>query len=155
VAEKKLPVFKEVDLGVASQLELQTAVRAWKEANDKLATAKADEMDARLAIVNKWFPNFVEGTNTGQLREENIKCTMPMNRTVNQDLYAEAWEWATKEETVPRIRLRELLKMVFKPVYELRIGVWKDLSDAERKKLADIVTEKPGTPAIKVEARSK
>ena len=153
MANGKAPVFTESQLGVASQLELQTQVREWKEAEQRLAKAKADEMELRLAIVNKWFPKFAEGTNTATLREENLKCGMPMNRTVDQDQYFEAWGWATLEDTPPRLRLRDLLNRTFKLKAELIVGTWKDLTDAERSKLADLVTEKPGTPSLKLEPR--
>lgn len=153
MAEKKPPVFKETELGVASQLELQTQVKEWKASEERLAKAKADEMELRTALVTKWFPNFDEGTNTGLLREDNLKCGMPMNRTVNQEQYQSAWDWATKEDTPPRMRLRTLLELVFRPKVELSVGTWKDLNDDERKKLADIVTEKPGTPTLKLEPR--
>jgi hypothetical protein len=153
MAEKKLPVFVESALGVASQLELKTQVKIWKEAEEKLAAAKATELELRTALVEKWFPNFVEGTNTGQLREDNLKCVMPMNRNVDQDQYSEAWAWATKEETAPRLRLRALLELVFKQKVDLSVGAWKELSNDDRKKLADIVTEKPGTPSLKLEPR--
>lgn len=150
---EKAPVFTESALGVASQLELQTQVTTWKEAEEKLAAAKAAELELRLTLVNKWFPNFEEGTNTGQLREKNLKCVMPMNRTVVQAQYLEAWEFATKTWDSPITQakannLKELLELVFKPVYELRVGVWKDLSDEKRKRLADLVIEKPGTPSL-------
>lgn len=148
MAEKKPPVFEESKLGVASQLELSAEIAVWREAKTALANATAKEMETRLTIVNKWFPNFVEGTNTGKLRAAELKCGMGLNRNVSQDKYKEAWAWATLEDTPPRLKLRELLLKVFKPTYDISIGAWKALDDKERLKLADIVTEKPGTPSL-------
>lgn len=154
MAASKPPVFIESTLGVASQTELHAQIAIWRAAKEKLAKAVADEMEARLAITGKWFPVFNEGTNTGQLREANLKCGMPMNRNVSQPLYLEAWAWATESETQPRLKLKELLLSTFKPTYDLSVGAWKGLDDKDRKKLSDIVTEKPGTPSLSYEPKS-
>src|SRR5262245_13469885 len=123
----KPPIFVEANLLPAEQLELQVAVANWKDAQQKVSEAVAAEMELRLMIVNRWFKDCEEGTNTGSLKEANLKCGIRINRSVSQDQFKEAWEWATKQWESPHTQvransLRELLETTFKPKYELSIS---------------------------------
>lgn len=159
MAKAKAPLFVQAAMLPAAQLELSARVGEWNEVVKKINKLKDEEDTLRTFIIEKWFPNFEEGTHTGSMQEGyNLKCEMKINRNVGQDEITAAYEWATKLHNDPEIQikaaaLKELLDRVFRVKYELSLSEWRVLDDEERKKLADIVTEKPGKSGLKYEEK--
>lgn len=144
----------------AAQLELATQIALWKEAQAKAAKFKEEELELRKSIAAKWFPVFEEGTQTGSLSDGfNLKCGMALYRSVGQEEIKAAYAFANTLHNDPEIvekaqALKELLDRVFRIKYELELTEWRELTDDDRRKLADIVTEKPGeTPSLKYEEK--
>lgn len=156
----KPPFFVRAEMLPAAQLELDVAVQNWRNALAAAAEANAREAELRLAIVEKYFPNAPEGTNTGDLFDANLKAGIRINRPVDQEQFKAAWEWATKAWDSPitaqrAANLKALLEKCFKPTFGLVISAWRELDENERKRLSDIVTEKPGTPGLSWEPKKK
>lgn len=148
----KSPKFVAAAMGTAAELELVAAVKIWQDAQHKLSIAVEAERAARAAIVEKYFPKFEEGTHTGSLREHNLKCEMKVNRTVVQEQYAAAHQFALDHPGQGEA-LAGLLSRAFRAKQELNTKDWKGMTPAERMILADIVVEKPGTPSLKLEPK--
>lgn len=147
----KAPLFVAASLGVTAELELATAVQIWRDDQEALAKAVEKERASRQALIDKYFPNFEEGVHTGSLREFNLKCTMTINRSVVQEQYAAAHAHYIEKQNEARLAL---LNKVFRAKQEVNVKDWKALSPDERKVLADIVTEKPGLPQLKLEPKT-
>lgn len=154
VAIKPL-TFVAASFGPAAELELLSALKIWTDAQTTLALAIDAERAARTAIVEKYFTDKSEGTHTGSLRESHLKCTFPISRSVDQEQFAAADAFANNADAPEalRERLRRLLSTAFRAKQEVSVKEWKALSDDDRKFLADIVTEKPGTPQLKLEPK--
>lgn len=151
----KAPVFVQAALLPAAQLDLEARVTLWHQSARKLAAALEEERANRAYIVEHWFPEFEEGTHTGSLSNGyNLKCEMRIGRTVDQEQYQEALRHS-KSNWTGAPRLAELLERVFRQKIELNVTEWKSLDEGERRTLADIVTEKPGLPALRYEERKK
>lgn len=144
----------------AQQLDLATQVALWREAAAKAAKFKEEELELRKELAEKYFPVFEEGTQTGSLSDGyNLKCGKALYRSVGQEEIRAAYEFANTLHNDPEIvekaeALKELLDRVFRIKYELELNEWRGLTDDDRRKLADIVTEKPGeTPSLKYEEK--
>lgn len=149
------PVFVQSAMMPATQLELTARIALWQESVKRLSAAVEEERVNRAYLIEHWFPNFEEGTHTGALSDGyNLKCTMPVNRTVDQERYRKAFDYAyghsDNEQTRRRIIIaRERLDTIFRLKAELNVSAWKNADSDLRLKFADFVTEKPGTPALK------
>lgn len=145
-------VFVAASLGTAAELELSTAVTIWKDAQEASAKAIDAERTLRASLIEKYFPGIGEGTHTGSMRENNLKCQMQYTRTVVQEQYAAARAWAEANPEKGKA-LIELMDLVFRCKMEVNVAEWKDLTDMQRRLLADMVTEKAGSPSLKLEPK--
>lgn len=147
----KAPVFVAASLGVAKELELTTAIELWREAAEKATLAVEAERAARQLLVDRYFPNLGEGTHTAALRDHNLKYTNTINRSVVQEQFNAARAYAVEHKAEA---LLGLLDRAFRAKQEVVVSEWKALTAEQRKVLADIVTEKPGSPQLKYEPKA-
>jgi hypothetical protein len=159
MAKAAAPLFVQAAMLPAQQLELSARVGEWDEVYKKLTKLKEEEDVLRSFIIEKWFPEFKEGTHTGSMQNGmNLKCGMGMNRNVIQEQVVAAYAFATMKHNDPEVikkaaALKELLDRVFRVKYELNLSEYRAVSDEELKKLGDLVTEKPAKPTLKYEEK--
>lgn len=158
----KAPLLVASSLGIAEQTELYAAIEIWEQASEAAAKAVADEKAAREAITSKWFKDAEEGANTITLKDGKLlKADCRINRKVDKAQYEAARTYCNTQAGVSQKvaermqRLAGLLDEVFRMTPELNTREWKELDAASRKLLADIVTEAPGTPNLKLESSKK
>lgn len=147
------PARSAMTLSEQERSELLAAIDAWQIAASACAKATADELALRKAITDRWFDAADEGVNTLLLGDGRaLKCELPINRSVSREQFDAARQYAAeRHDTAAGAELLSLLDETFRMKPELSVGEWKKLTHAQRKMLADIVTEKPGTARIKVD----
>lgn len=143
----KPPILVAATLGDAARLELDTAIVIWRETLTKLEAAQEAEREARAAITDKYFKGCEEGSNTVALMSgARLVAEVRINRTVVPEQYQLCRSYALQSQNND---LTALLDSTFKQKPDLIIKSWKELGGNARKTLADIVTEKEGTPGLK------
>lgn len=111
---------------------------------NELAIVNAAEKALRLEMAAKWFPNPVEGsTNKYAL---GFGKMLELTHRINRKLDEAALDMAVMGGTISPDLISQVVK--YKP--EVSVSGYKSL-DADGKLLfADIVTEEPGTPGLKI-----
>lgn len=139
----KKPIAIANQMPVGNRDALYDLVSQWHEASIKEAQAKEKVESLRLKIVDQYFLDCPEGTNTLDLGfGKKLVCDIKINRTVNEDeLHAAA-------TANPKIALLAANVICYKP--NLSIGGWKALSPEERSLFGEIIVEKPGKAALKL-----
>lgn len=143
----------------ADKLWLYAQIGELKAISDRMAIDNERQKEIRLAIHKKFFADAPEGTTTMPLEwGKALKINVPISRTVS-DAQLEAVKKATLEtiakgEDVDAVVNAKVLLTVIDTIFrykpEVSAGKWKDLDKETRLKLADVVTEKQGTPSIEI-----
>jgi len=124
-------------------------LQKWYDTSEKAAVLREQEMELRKALVTEYMPDAKEGTNTlGLGFGKVLKVTVPVTRAVD-DAQLDALKKVAAAEG--RVSVLALCDVIFNYRPSLAVGEWKDLTDDERKLFADVVTEKPGAPGVKIE----
>lgn len=116
----------------------------WFDLTQQLETIKARELQLRNELFAESFADPVEGAahNKRELGDGWIlQGDYKINRTIDQAVVSTL---AKGDNTAPLID--KLIR--YKP--ELVLKEWKALSDEDKVLVADMVTEKPGTPGLKI-----
>jgi hypothetical protein len=154
----KKPTLSAAALPTEQKAIFDAALKNWEKVAKEAAELTAKENELRTQIVNMFFANAAEGTNTMKLEDgRELKADIRINRSVDRSQLEglQAFLDANKMANDPDIIARcELLKgiidriVAYKP--ELVQGEYKDLTPEAKKLMGDIVTEKVGTPGLKV-----
>lgn len=117
-------------------------LEAWRKCALELSRLKDEEMCLRKEVFADAFVMATEGANKLALQGGwELKATVPYTRTLDQTKVAEL--------------LKELKKVkapstLIKTKYELSIADYKKLDDEIRSLVDNILTTKPGTPALEL-----
>lgn len=126
-------------------LTFADALREWYQVNEHLSDVKARELLLRKRLFAEAFPSPTEGAKDNKHALSDgwiLQGDYKINRTVDEaaltTLRSSGHNVAALVDSVIR----------FKP--EVKLKEWKALSDDDRRLLADLVIEKPGTPSLEV-----
>jgi hypothetical protein len=121
--------------------ELTAALHRWTEAKSKLALAEAEELAARNAVVEFGFNAPVEGVNNVPLLNG-----WTLEGTFRNNYNLENAEVETALKQLPPAIARELVSWSAK----LKVGQYKKLEPAHKAIVNEVLTIKPGLPALKL-----
>jgi len=116
----------------------------WWSASQSLELLKARELELRKELFARQFPNPVEGSAENKVPLGDgwiLQADHKINRTLDD---------AVVSALMKADNTRPLAEKVFRYKPELNLKEFKGLSPEDRKVIADAVTEKPGTPALKI-----
>lgn len=131
-------------LSPADQALMNAQLSKLNRLQSDLAKLGAEEKTLRLEMMAKWFPNPVEGsTNKFAIGYGKL---LELNYRINRRLDESALDMAVMGGTIPP----ELISQVVRYKPEVSAYGYKALDDAGRLLFADIVTEEPGTPGLKI-----
>jgi len=126
------------------ELTTEQLTTEWWAADQALAAIKARELALRNELFKRRFPNPVEGSAENKVPLEAgyiLQADHKINRSVDE---------AVVSALMKADNTRPLAEKVFRYKPELVLKVFKGLSPEDKKIIADAVTEKPGTPALKI-----
>lgn len=116
----------------------------WWAASQALDALKVRELALRVELFKRQFPSPVEGSAENKVPLGGgyiLQADHKINRNVDE---------AVVSALMKGDNTRPLAEKVFRYKPELVLKAFRDLSDEEKKIVADAVTEKPGTPALKI-----
>lgn len=119
----------------------------WHKIATEIATEIADKQDTEKKLRGElcaYFKDVVEGS--GNKIALGHGKTLQLEQRINRSVDEAELDAAISAHAVPTDIVNELF--TYKP--NLSVGAWKDLDDDTRKKFATIITEKPGTPSLKI-----
>lgn len=126
-------------------LSLNQAIQEWWLVDQHLADVKARELELRKRIFGEAFPAPTEGSAQNKLPLADgwiLQGDYKINRSVDE---ATVVSFRAMGDNVATI-----VDSVIKWKPELKLKEWKALDAETRKLLAEMVIEKPGTPALEV-----
>lgn len=133
------PAEQTPDMMTTEQLTTE-----WWAASQALDTLKVRELALRVELFKRQFPSPVEGSAENKVPLGGgyiLQADHKINRNVDE---------AVVSALMKGDNTRPLAEKVFRYKPELVLKAFRDLSDEEKKIVADAVTEKPGTPALKI-----
>lgn len=121
------------------------AVLDWAEAKKKLAEAKPLELKLRLQVIADVFGDLARGTTHHDLGGgRKLQAELSPTGKVVHDKVPAALE---QLKATGEIGTRHAEKL-FKTEYQLRLGVWNEMTDEQRKLFDGIVQIVDGTPSL-------
>lgn len=126
-------------------LSLNQAIQEWWLVDQHMAEVKARELALRKRIFDEAFPAPTEGSANNKMPLSEgwiLQGDYKINRTVDE---ATVVSFRAMGDNVAAI-----VDSVIKWKPELKLKEWKALDAETRKLLAEMVIEKPGTPALEV-----
>lgn len=133
------PAEQTPDMMTTEQLTTE-----WWAASQALDTLKVRELALRVELFKRQFPSPVEGSAENKVPLGGgyiLQADHKINRNVDE---------AVVSALMKGDNTRPLAEKVFRYKPELVLKAFRDLSEEEKKIVADAVTEKPGTPALKI-----
>lgn len=116
----------------------------WWAASQSLEAIKVRELALRNELFKRQFPNPVEGSAENKVPLGDgyiLQADHKINRNVDE---------AVVSALMKGDNTRALAEKVFRYKPDLVLKEFKALSPEDKKIIADAVTEKPGTPALKI-----
>lgn len=116
----------------------------WYTVNEQLTKLKKEELSLRRELFAAAFSDPKEGSKENKLPLADgfiLQGDYKINRTVDPAVVSTLAKMPNVAPLVERL-------INYKPT--LILSEWRKLSDEDRILVADMVTEKPGTPALKV-----
>lgn len=146
MAARKKPVLSVTSMQEADQLKVLEELKTWLADRKELADVVERELASRQKIAQR-FIQFGEGSHRMSLfKGANLDCDNKVNRSVVTEQWEAARAYAIDKGDTELAGILDKA-IVVKP--QVAVGEFKNLSDAERKRIADVVTEKPGAPQLK------
>lgn len=142
----KAPLFIATYMPEEAKLDFYKAISEWHAVTEELAPLVEQEVKLRKALFDTYFatsPKIEEGTNHIGL---GFGKQLTADYRVNRKLDEAQLDAARQAGLIPEADINMLINM--KP--NLKIGEWKDAGDDVRKRWAEIITETPGTPGLKI-----
>lgn len=127
--------------------QVQALVSDWhakKAISDKAVLA---EKEARALLVNSIFPDPVEGA--GNKADIGHGMILQVTHTITRKLDIALYD--AMKPNIPADIIDSVIRM--KP--ELSVSAWKTLPHSAKMLLAEAVTEKPGSPQVKIVPKTK
>jgi hypothetical protein len=122
---------------------------AWEKAKAALEHAKADELEKRLAVVAKHFPDHESGTATAELADgRKLKCEIGTEYAVDKEKVAGALDKLRATGNEGTFLADRVIG--FSP--RLMVGEYKRLEPVYRRIIDKVITQKATTPSLKIEA---
>lgn len=124
---------------------------AWHVADQKLATAKAEEMELRKQVAELFFKNPEEGTNTHELADGfKLKLNFKLNYRLDKDnakveAALETLDKMGNEGTFIAERI-----VGWKP--ELSVAEYRKLENKYKTVINGVLTISPGSPSLEIVA---
>lgn len=144
----KKPVSSVKSFDETRKAELYAKLGEWHKAAAKQAEWRAKELELRDELA-AFFDNPTEGTNTLELDYGKVlKLNAKVNRSVDKAQLEAYKALATAAHDTEALKLLDSV-IAYDP--KVMVGDWKKLEPADRLKLADVITEKPGTPELTIE----
>lgn len=130
--------------------KLNTLLTEWTAAESAASLATAKEKELRQQIFDLCFPAPVKGSGN--------QYHLPFDRTLVGDFRTNLS--ADKEMALAiladkKSNIRPIVEKVIKWKPEVSKAEFSALSDEERNLLGDLITEKPGLPALEIKVTSK
>ena len=120
-------------------------LQQWYAAKQQLAHWKDQEMELRKQLAQNFFPEPKEGTNTFQFENgAKLKLVQGYDRKIDPEQLKAHWVHLQNAG----LPMDELVK--FTP--ELRVATYKDMSEAKRALMDQVITMKPSSPSLALEA---
>jgi len=126
------------------ELTTEQLTTEWWAASQSLEAIKTRELALRNELFKRQFPNPVEGSAENKVPLGGgyiLQADHKINRNVDE---------AVVSALMKGDNTRALAEKVFRYKPELVLKEYRALDDEARKVIADAVTEKPGTPALKI-----
>ena len=142
----KAPLYSATGMLPPQKLIMYEELEKWHKAARDLERISGIEKELRVNFFNKYFApatGIEEGTNHIALEYGKL---LTADYRINRKIDEEQLDAAIALGRIDRATVDELFR--YKP--SLRVGVWKEADAEIRLKLADIVTEEPGTPGLKL-----
>lgn len=135
--------YVNMPVETVATLDRDQLLLAWQESNALSVAAVNRERELRQIAFKRCFPDAKEGMNTIELGNGWVcKAENTMNyRIANNDQMKAAL--ASLMSAVAREKL-----VKYEP--KLSVTTWRELDDADRKRIAEFVTITPGLPTIKI-----
>jgi len=148
----KKPALSAQSLDETRRNELYKLLGDWHTAQAKSAAWRAKELELRGKIA-EFFAGATEGTNSMTLDYGKV---LKLNVKVNRSIVPEQLE-ALKNLAIAgkNDNILKLLDTVVKYKPDLVTGEWKKLGKDDIALLADVVTERPGTPELSIETPAR
>lgn len=135
----------ELNKAPVEAMTLEQAIQEWWLLDQHRKEVQARELELRKHIFAQSFPAPTEGSSGNKMPLAEgwiLQGDYKINRTVD-------------EATVASLRamgdnVASLVDSVVRWKPELNLKVWKAMAEEDRKLLAEMVIEKPGTPALEV-----
>lgn len=150
------PKFTASALPAEQRSLLVQALAAWQKTAEEAAALSLKETELRLNIVNTFFGGAGEGTNTLVLEDgKELKADIKFNRKVETTQLDGLRAWLAANANNPQHSNRAaVLQGILDACVEYKpsviVGNYKELDDDAKKLIADVITEKPGTPGLKI-----
>lgn len=148
---KNIAAWKEHEVLVTEKLtalghfkKLENLLPEWYLITKKIAPLRDSESAMRKSIFSMAFPEPKEGTNSLKLADGYVlKGVYGFNRKIDNDVLTNIFEKLTEAE----IPIDMLVK--YKP--EVKVTIYKELSEHQRKLFDECLTIEPASPSLKVE----
>ena len=131
---------------LVSKQEMYKDIGEWFKVAEELERISGIEKEMRVNLFNKYFatnPNTEEGTNHIALEFGKL---LSADYRINRKIDEAQLDASLALGLIERPLVDELFN--YKPA--LRIGEWKKSPPETRLKFAEIITETPGTPGLKI-----
>lgn len=155
----KQPIRKVASLTEQEQADFYTVLTVWHEQATIAAAAAAREQEIRIALVAKFFAGATEGTVTMEIGHgKQLKADIRINRSIDATQYDGLKSFVdgfiddgSDPNKARRVRhLQGLIDNVVSLKPQVVIGAYKELDPSDKLLLADVITEKVGTPSLKI-----
>lgn len=121
-----------------SQSYYETLAR-WQDLTESIKQLQGEERALREGLFEGAFPHPAEGTNTMELPDgRKLKGVFKINRIVDEDGLLNLKLTPTQ------------MTRFFRRKHSVRISVYKELVDDERKVLDTVIVSKPGLPTLSI-----
>lgn len=155
----KKPTLHVSALPAETKLAFFPLLEQWFKQATIAAAAVALENELRLQVVALAFPGATEGTTTMELGHgKQLKLDTRINRSVDRTQYEGLKSFidsfvddgSDPEKTAKVRRLQGIIDSCVSLKPEVVVSGYKELSDDDKLLVADVFTEKPGTPGLTI-----
>ena len=122
-------------------IKISELLEQYNTAKSKMSHYQAEEKKLRLKVVDMLFPNAIEGTHNLEKSEFQVKGVFKMNHRIDAKALLNAEDSLNEYE-------KECI--VYKP--SLSLKKYKELPEADREALDELIITTPALPSITITA---
>jgi len=131
----------------APLLDLDEMITEWFNLSEQVSKLIVHERELRTEIFKRAFPNPERGTNKIRISHGMaLVGDYRLNYTVDRPLL---------EEKLADAKIAPIVHEIINFQPNVREGAFYKLSDEDRNLVADMITEKPGTPGLEIKSAAK